>query len=61
MDFEHSPRAQALIAQVDRFIQERVVPNEALYHQQLVNSSDYKQWRIPPIMEQLKAEAKAAG
>jgi acyl-CoA dehydrogenase len=61
MDFEHSPRAQALIAQVDRFIRERVVPNEALYHEQLAHSLDYKQWRIPPIMEQLKAEAKALG
>jgi alkylation response protein AidB-like acyl-CoA dehydrogenase len=61
MDFEHSPRAQALIAQVDRFIRERIVPNEALYHQQLVGSPDYRQWRIPPIMEQLKAEAKALG
>jgi hypothetical protein len=61
MDFEHSSRAQALIAQVDRFIRERIVPNEALYYQQLVHSSDYTQWRIPPIMEQLKAEAKALG
>ena len=61
MDFEHSARAQELMKQVERFIRERIVPNEALYHQQLVHSSDYKQWRIPPIMEQLKAEAKALG
>ncbi|HET8936968.1 MAG TPA: acyl-CoA dehydrogenase family protein [Polyangiales bacterium] len=61
MDFEHSARAQELMTQVERFIRERIVPNEALYHQQLVHSSDYKQWRIPPIMEQLKAEAKALG
>jgi acyl-CoA dehydrogenase len=61
MDFDHSPRAQALIGQVDRFIRERIVPNEALYHSQLAHSQDFRQWRIPPIIEQLKAEAKALG
>jgi alkylation response protein AidB-like acyl-CoA dehydrogenase len=61
MDFDHSPRAQEYIALAERFIRERVVPNEALYHEQLVNSADYRQWRIPPIIEQLKAEAKAVG
>ena len=61
MDFDHSPRAQELIGLVDRFIRERILPNEALYHEQLAHSLDYTQWRIPPIMEQLKAEAKALG
>jgi acyl-CoA dehydrogenase len=61
MDFDHSPRAQEYIALAERFIRERIVPNEALYHEQLVNSADYRQWRIPPIIEQLKAEAKAVG
>ena len=61
MDFDHSPRAQEYLALVDRFIRERVIPNEALYYQQLTNSPDHTQWRIPPIMEQLKAEAKALG
>ena len=61
MDFDHSPRAQLLIASVERFIRERVLPNEATYEQQLAHSADYRQWRIPPIIEQLKAEAKAEG
>jgi alkylation response protein AidB-like acyl-CoA dehydrogenase len=61
MDFDHSPRAQELMGQVERFIRERILPNEALYYEQLVHSLDYRQWRIPPIMEQLKAEAKALG
>ncbi len=61
MDFDHSARAKQYIAQVEHFVRERIVPNEALYHQQLSHSSDFRQWRIPPIMEQLKAEAKAAG
>ena len=61
MDFDHSPRAQELMAQVERFIRERILPNEALYYEQLVHSRDFREWRIPPIMEQLKAEAKALG
>jgi hypothetical protein len=61
MDFEHSERAQQYIAQVERFVRERIVPNERTYLEQLVGTNDWRQWRIPPIMEQLKGEAKAAG
>jgi acyl-CoA dehydrogenase len=61
MDFEHSERARALIPVVDRFVRERIRPNEKLYDEQLVHSDDFRQWRIPPIMEELKAEAKSLG
>jgi acyl-CoA dehydrogenase len=61
MDFEHSERAQHYIDQVTRFVRERIVPREQTYLDQLVHSEDWRQWRIPPIIEQLKAEAKAAG
>lgn len=61
MDFEHSERARAYIEHVDRFVRERIVPNEATYLAQLSGSDDWRQWRIPPVMEELKAAAKAAG
>lgn len=61
MDFDHSEHAQQLVTQVERFLQERILPNVQTYEDQLVHSDDYRQWRIPPIMEQLKAEAKAVG
>jgi acyl-CoA dehydrogenase len=61
MDFEHSERARDYIALVDRFVRDRIVPNEPAYLEQLVRSEDWRQWRIPPVMEELKAEAKAAG
>ena len=61
MDFEHSERAKQYIGLVERFVRERVLPNEQLYREQLVHSPDFRQWRIPPIMEQLKAEAKGLG
>jgi alkylation response protein AidB-like acyl-CoA dehydrogenase len=61
MDFEHSERAQHFIGQVERFMRERIVPNEQTYLDQLAHTNDWRRWRIPPIIEQLKSEAKAAG
>ena len=61
MDFEHSERAQLYIDRVERFVRQRVLPNEATYYEQLVHSDDFRQWRIPPILETLKTEAKAQG
>jgi hypothetical protein len=61
MDFEHSPRARQYMDLVERFVRERVVPNERTYVEQLAHTADWRQWRIPPIVEELKAEAKAAG
>lgn len=61
MDFEHSELARRYIDLVERFVRERVVPNEQTYIDQLAHTDDWRQWRIPPILEQLKVEAKAAG
>lgn len=61
MDFEHSERAKNVMAQAERFVRERVVPNEQTYLDQLVGTDDWRQWRIPPILEELKAEAKELG
>ena len=61
MDFEHSERAKNVMAQAERFVRERVVPNEQTYVDQLGGSSDWREWTIPPILEELKAEAKALG
>jgi acyl-CoA dehydrogenase len=61
VDFEHSERSKIYIEQVERFVSERVVPNESTYFEQLTHSHDYTEWRIPPILEELKAEAKGLG
>ena len=61
MDFELSERAQQYSVQVERFVRERVLPNEATYVAQLAHSDDWRRWRIPPIVEELKREARAAG
>jgi hypothetical protein len=61
MDFDHSERAQHLIGQMERFMREEVLPNEQTYFDQLVRSDDFRKWRIPPVIEELKAKARAAG
>lgn len=61
MDFEHSELARRYIDLAERFVRERIVPNEQTYLDQLAHTEDWRQWRIPPILEQLKAEARAAG
>jgi hypothetical protein len=61
MDFAHSERATTVMAQAERFVRERVVPNEQTYLEQLVGSDDWRNWKIPPILEELKAEAREIG
>jgi alkylation response protein AidB-like acyl-CoA dehydrogenase len=61
MDFEHSERSRLVRDQVERFVRERVLPNEETYLSQLVHSDDWTQWRIPPVLEELKAEARSLG
>ena len=61
MDFEHSERATQVMAQAERFVLERIVPNEQTYLEQLVGTANWREWKIPPILEDLKAEAKGLG
>ena len=61
MDFEHSERAQIVMEQVERFTRERIVPNEATYHDQLDTGATTGTMAVPPIVEELKAQAKGLG
>ena len=57
---EISPRAAELARQIQSFMDEHVYPNEKLYEQQL--HEDLAQpFRMPPILEEMKAKAKAQG
>ena len=57
MDFEHSDKTRALLAQVREFMDEYVYPNEQLYDEQLAENP----WSTPPITEELKAKARDRG
>jgi len=61
VDFAHSERTVLVVEQVERFVRERVLPSEPVYQEQLVGTSDWRRWRIPPIVEELKAEARQLG
>jgi acyl-CoA dehydrogenase len=59
MQFETSPRAQKLGAELRGFMDEHVFPNERTFAQQQSELSD--RWQIPPILEELKQKAKVYG
>ena len=58
MIFEMSKRARDLHAHVSRFMDEHVFPNEALAARQVAEGD---RWEPVPIVETLKAKAKAQG
>jgi len=57
MDFEYSEKVQDLRERVQAFMDEFVYPNEDKMHQQV----QVEPWSTPPLMEELKAKAKAQG
>ena len=58
MNFDYSEKIQRLRAQLEAFMEELVYPNEKTYREQLEAAED--RWMVPPIIEELKKEAKGA-
>ncbi len=59
MNFEYSERCQAVLSQLRAFMDEHIYPNEEAYYRQHAELPD--RWQTPPMMEDLKDKAKAAG
>lgn len=59
MDFEHSDRSKELQDRLLGFMDDHIYPNEAVYFQQLYAQEDVH--HEPPVMEELKAEARKRG
>jgi acyl-CoA dehydrogenase len=59
MDFEHSPRSRKLQEELLGFMDERVYPAEPVYRDQVFSQEDPHV--LPPVMEELKAEARRRG
>ena len=57
MDFDFSPKVVELQKKVQAFMDEHIYPNEELEKRQI----EANRMAQPPIMEELKAKAKAAG
>jgi acyl-CoA dehydrogenase len=58
MEFEHSEKVRALQARVTAFMAEQVYPNEEDLFAQV---SEGDRWQSVPLLEALKAKARAAG
>ena len=64
MDFASSPKTQDYLARVQAFMREHIAPIEEQYHRDNLAanpSADWQTWRVLPVIEELKAKAKAAG
>ncbi|MBF8376641.1 acyl-CoA dehydrogenase family protein [Alicyclobacillus mali] len=59
MDFSYSDKVVALKQKLEEFMEEVIYPGERVYYEQLASLPS--RWMIPPIMEEMKAKAKAAG
>ena len=59
MDFSPSPKVQELSARMWDFLNERVLPAEAVYddYRAQVGPDDHT---LPPIVEELKVQARAS-
>jgi len=64
MDFEPSARTKDYLERITRFMRERIDPVEARYREEVhatCQAGDWKTWKVPAVMEDLKARAKAEG
>ncbi|MCP8969004.1 acyl-CoA dehydrogenase [Ectobacillus ponti] len=59
MHFSYSDKTKHLLQQVEQFMEDVIYPNEKLYEEQLREAGN--PWFIPPIMEEMKQQAKQAG
>src|ERR1044072_5711297 len=59
MDFEPSDKVKRLQTKVRDFMDEHVYPAEKIFEEQL--NAQPSRWQIPPVMEELKKKARAAG
>src|SRR5438445_13338050 len=58
MNFEYSDKVKDLERRLAAFMNEHVYPNEPVFRQQIAEGD---RWRPTPIVEALKARARAAG
>jgi acyl-CoA dehydrogenase len=62
MNFDHPEKVLELRERVETFMEGLVYPNEKTYADQLAEATARNdRWSIPPIMEELKEEAKSQG
>jgi acyl-CoA dehydrogenase len=58
MDFEYSEKVKAIARRLASFMDEHVYPNESNFRRQIAEGD---RWQPTPVVEALKAQARAAG
>jgi len=61
MDFAYSDRCEDTLRRVAAFMEAHVLPGATVYEEQLAGFGPEGRWKIPPVIEELKAKAKAEG
>ncbi len=62
MDFEYTPKVEALRSKLLQFMDDHIYPNEKRREQELAhNARDGRPYATVPLMEELKEKARAAG
>ena len=62
MNFDHSEKVLELRERVESFMEGFVYPNEKTYADQLAEATARgERWSIPPVIEELKSEARSRG
>jgi acyl-CoA dehydrogenase len=59
--FEYSDKVQRLRARLDEFMRAEIYPAEPIYAAQLTEIRQRFPWDSPPVMQELKKKARAAG
>ncbi len=59
--FEYSDKVQRLRARLDEFMRAEIYPAEPIYAAQLADTRKRFPWDSPPVMQELKKKARAAG
>ncbi len=60
MDFAYDDKTKLALERLEAFMGEHVYPNEAAYYEQH-EAFGADRWQVPPIIEELKEKARAAG
>jgi acyl-CoA dehydrogenase len=62
MDFAYDARTEELRGQLQTFIDEQILPAEKVFEEQAAEmASQGRGWERPPVMDELKAEARKQG
>jgi acyl-CoA dehydrogenase len=60
VDFSYNDKTKFALEKLEAFMEQHVYPAEATYHAQM-EAFGTDRWQIPPVIEELKGKARAAG